>query len=117
MSNNRTRGNGYERTIANELRELGFEDVVTSRAESRNMDNRGVDLFGDSLSFHIQCKNSINYPKISELLNSELLPTDKPLAIFHKKTKKAKVNFISEGEYVYLKKEDFYKLIKQTNDS
>lgn len=115
--NNRNRGNGYERQIAKELREIGFEDVFTSRAESRNMDNKGVDLFGDSLSFHIQCKNYTNYPKIAELLNSELLPQDKPLAVFHKKTKKANVNFITEGEFVYIKKQDFYNLITKIKEN
>ena len=51
---NRTAGNNFERLIVNELKELGFDDVVTSRAESRNMDNRGVDIFGNNFPFYIQ---------------------------------------------------------------
>lgn len=111
-SRNRTAGHNYERQITNELKELGFEDVVTARSESRNMDDKGVDIFGSSLPFFVQCKNSQNYPKIHELLTSELLPTEKPLIIFHKKTKKQNVKFATQGEYVYFKKDDFYKLIE-----
>ena len=112
MPNNRTRGNQYERDLVNELKELGFKDVVTSRAESRNMDNKGVDVFGDSLPVHIQAKNYTKYPDINSLLTSELLPNDKPTVIIHKKTKKANTRFMTQGEYVYMKKEDFYNLIK-----
>jgi len=113
MPNNRNRGNGYERDIVNELKEIGFTDSVTSRAESRNMDNKGVDIFGDSLPFHIQCKNYVKYPDIHGLLTSELLPTDKPLVVIHKKTKKASTRFMTQGEYAYLKKQDFYDLINK----
>jgi hypothetical protein len=113
--NNRTAGNNYEREIRLELRELGFNDVETSRAESRNMDNRGVDLFGTSMPFYVQCKNYTKYPDINALLTSELLPTDKPLVVFHKKTKKSNTRFMTQGEYVYMTKEYFYSLIKQIN--
>jgi hypothetical protein len=112
MSNrNRVAGHNYERQIVNELKSIGFEDVVTARAESRNMDDKGVDIFGSSLPFFVQCKNSQNYPKIHELLSSELVPKEKPLIVFHKKTKKHNTRFITQGEYIYLNKEVFYNLI------
>lgn len=117
MNRNRTAGHNYERIIIKDLKILGYTSVVTSRAESRNMDNAGVDIFDTKngekeLPFHVQCKNTtqkVDYPK---LLNSELLPKDKPTFIFHKKTKKVNTRFMPEGEYVIMKKEDFYKLIK-----
>lgn len=114
MRNNRTAGNAYERKIVNELKELGFSDCVTSRAESRNMDARKVDVFGNSLPIHIQCKNTKDNFKVADYYdeNEDVFPQDKPVVIFHKKTKKAKTKFITQGEYVYIKKEDFYKLIK-----
>ena len=114
MRNNRTSGNAYERKIVNELKEIGFVDVVTSRAESRNMDARKVDVFGKSLPIHIQCKNTKDVFKVSKYFeeNEEFFPEDKPLVIFHKKTKKAKTKFVTEGEFVYLKKESFYKLLE-----
>lgn len=116
--NNRTSGNNYERKIVNELKEIGFNDVVTSRAESRNMDAKKVDVFGKSLPVHIQCKNTKDNFKIADYYNEnkDIFPTDKPVVIFHKKTKKAKTKFISEGEYVYMKKEDFYKFIEMLKD-
>ena len=84
--NNRTAGNSYERKIVNELKGIGYSDVVTARAESRNMDNKGVDIFGNNFPYYIQCKNSKSTPKIHDLMSSKLLPTDKPFIIFHKKT-------------------------------
>jgi hypothetical protein len=112
MRNNRTAGHNYERECVKRLKELGYTDVVTSRAESRNMDNKGVDLFGGSLPFHIQCKNSVKEVKYSDLMKSELLPKDKPLVIFHKKTKKSNKNFIPDGEYIIMNYETFKELIK-----
>jgi hypothetical protein len=109
---NRTAGNNFERLVVNELKEQGFEDVVTSRAESRNMDNRGVDIFGNSLPIYVQCKCSKSYPKNHDLLTSELLPTDKPTVVFHRLVKKANTRFVTQGDYVTMTKEDFYKLLK-----
>ena len=53
----REKGNNYERKIAKELNELGF-DVVTSRSESKNTDNNKVDLIDKSnkLPLNIQLK-------------------------------------------------------------
>lgn len=41
---NKRRGNQYEQKIAKELRELGFEGCVTSRSESKSMDDQKVDI-------------------------------------------------------------------------
>ena len=116
---NRNRGNGYERLIVKELKELGY-DAVTSRAESRNMDNRGIDIFSppycsNPLPVHIQCKNTVINPHYEDLLTSELLPNDKPTVVVHRKTKKANSRFVTQGDYVIIKKNDFYNLIKKTN--
>jgi Holliday junction resolvase len=42
-SYSRTKGHKFEQKIAKELRELGF-NVVTSRSESKSMDDNKVDL-------------------------------------------------------------------------
>jgi len=110
---NRTAGHNFERAIVNELKELGHEDVVTSRAESRNMDNAGVDIFGKEFPFYIQCKNSKTYQKIHELVTSDLLPKDKPTIVFQRKTKKVVTKFVTEGDYVSMSKETFYEILKQ----
>lgn len=116
-SRNRSAGHGLERSIVKELKELGY-DAVTARAESRNMDNRGIDIFSppycsNPLPVHIQCKNTVINPHYETLLTSELLPDDKPTVVIHRKTKKANTRFITQGEYVILKKQDFYNLIKK----
>ena len=117
MSRNRTAGHNYERQIVKELKERGYS-AVTSRAESRNMDNRGVDIFtdlnnleGKELPVHIQCKNKTNQFNVGDILGSDALPTNKPTVIFHKKTKKATSKFVTEGEFVYMTKEAFYELL------
>lgn len=110
---NRTAGNNYERLVVNELKERGFEDVVTSRAESRNMDNAGVDVFGASLPVHIQCKNSKTWQNLHELLTSDKLPKDKPTVIFQRKTRKANTKFVTEGDYVSMSKEVFYEILNK----
>lgn len=110
---NRQAGHNFERKIVQELKELGHEDVVTSRAESRNMDNRGVDIFGADFPYYIQCKNSKTWQDIHGLTTSEKLPTDKPTVVFQRKTKKVNERFMTEGDYVSMKKDDFYEILKQ----
>jgi hypothetical protein len=118
--NNRTAGHNYERLIVKELNEQFNCQAVTSRSESRNMDNAGVDVFGENLPVNIQCKNSKSNLKIIQLFENynknianikSKAHSEKPLVIFHKKTKKANKKFITEGEFVILRKEDFYNLI------
>lgn len=116
-SRNRVAGHNLERLIVKELKELGY-DAVTARAESRNMDNRGIDIFSppycsNPLPVHIQCKNTVINPHYEDLLTSELLPNDKPTVVVHRKTKKANTRFVTQGEYVLMKKSDFYNLIKK----
>lgn len=117
MRNNRTAGHNYERLIVRELQKLGF-DVVTARAESRNMDNKGVDIFSPfdcspekNFPFYIQCKNYKDNPKYDVLLTDSNLPEGKPTLVFHRKSKKAKSKFVTQGDFVIIKKEDFYNLI------
>lgn len=82
LKNNRRRGNTYETKIAKELRDLGFSGVVTSRSESKAMDDRKVDFVDteNKLPVYIQTKKTIqtpNYLKIS----SECPLKDKPFVI------------------------------------
>lgn len=108
---NRTAGNGFERTIVNELKLLGYKDISTTRAESRNLDNKGIDIMGE-IPFYVQCKYSQNNPNYVKLLKSPLLPTDRPTIVIHRKCKKSNVRFVTEGDFVILTKEHFYNLLK-----
>ena len=113
---NRAAGHGYELKIIKELKELVpvFKDAVSSRSESRNLDDKGVDI-ANTPGYSVQCKNSKTNPNYVELLNDlnnvgSLRGTIK--VILHKKTKKAKANFIPVGEYALLTKQDFYNLVR-----
>jgi len=71
---NRNKGHRFERKVAKMLRKLGFEACVTSRSESRNLDNAGVDLcYTDP--FYFQCKNTNNQPNFRTILK-EMHPED-----------------------------------------
>jgi hypothetical protein len=116
---NRDAGNNYERLLVNELKAIGYTDAVTSRAESRNMDAKKVDIFSPMLPINIQCKNTKENFKVADYYeeNKDIFPKDKPLVIIHKKTKKAKTNFIEQGQFVYLRKEDFFNILKQLKNN
>ena len=112
VNNSRRRGHDYERLITKELKEMGY-DVVTARSESRNMDNKGIDIFGD-IPFHIQCKLSKDRPNYHDLITSPLLADEtKSLVVFHRLATKANTRFIKQGDYVIMTKEQFYELISK----
>ena len=115
MSNNRNRGNSLERSYRLKLIELGYKDVTTTRNESRSMDALGIDLMGNSLPFYVQVKSTnnriFNHKKWYDE-RDEKLPVDKPTIVFNRITKKSeKGRFMTDGEFVVLKLEDFLNMI------
>jgi len=102
---NRSAGIAYETQIAREFREMGYE-AVTSRYASRQLDDAGVDLVTD-FPLAPQMKVSVNQPNCHTLLTE----TEAEI-VFFKKVEKSKKNFIAQGEYVFLRKDDLYKLLK-----
>lgn len=60
----KNKGNAYEVKIAKELRELGFNNVVTARSESKSVDNNKVDLIDkdNKLPVKIQLKKTQSIP-------------------------------------------------------
>jgi hypothetical protein len=118
MTNVRNKGHRYELQIVKELEEVGYDKLSSTRAESRNLDNAGVDITSTiesekKLDFHPQCKSLSTRVAYELLFGTFRLKL--PLVIFHKFTKKANKNFISQGEYVILQKDYFYKLLKNQN--
>lgn len=83
LKNNRRRGNTYETKIAKELRELGFDEVKTSRSESKSMDDKKVDLVDPTgkLPFYPQIKKTINTPDYFGIRKACPLK-DKPFVLF-----------------------------------
>jgi len=103
MASNRNRNAGlnYERQIARELREMGYE-AITSRYESKRLDDAGVDLV-TNFPLKPQMKVSINQPNVHILLTET-----EAECVFFKKVEKVGGKFMPRGEYVMLKKQDFY---------
>lgn len=110
---NRNRGNAFERKIANELRELGFTGVKTSRSESKSMDNNKVDLFDPErkLPLGIQLKKTIATPSYFKI-RKESTWDNETFCLIWSKQESGEVNMKTVGECVIIPKELFYKLIK-----
>jgi hypothetical protein len=107
---NRTAGHNFERKVVNDLKAIGYDSAVSSRFESRRLDDSGVDICNTS-PFHIQCKNmqgNIDYQKFLEDIN----PPEgfEMRVLLHKKTKKVKTRFMPEGIFAIMYYEDFLRL-------
>ena len=101
MINKRDKGHAYERKLGKELIELGYKDCVTSRSESRNTDNQGID-FVNTGSFAIQAKAAERSVPYWRLLQDMAKAKKGIPLIFHKRNNKP--------ETVTMLKEDFYTL-------
>ena len=106
--NSKSKGNGYEIKIASEMRTLGFDNCVTSRAESKSMDDKGVDLMYTG-PFYFQLKCTENYPRFHDLLFNNMPSGLHIPVVMNKKNRK--------GEIVCMKKDDFYTLITMLLDA
>jgi hypothetical protein len=113
LKRNRARGNAYECAIAQELRDLRYPNIKTSRSESKAMDDRKVDLvdLDNKLEFYPQIKATMNTPDYFGI-EKQCPLKDKPFIIFWKKIKATESTFRSEGEIVMLPKSFFYELLK-----
>lgn len=83
IKRSRARGIEYEQRIAKELRDLGFINIVTSRAESKIMDDNKIDLIDkdNKLPCYIQLKRTQKCPNYFAI--EEQCPLkDKPFVIF-----------------------------------
>ena len=110
----RNKGHRYETKIAQELRNLGFTDVVTSRSESKSMDDKKVDLVDRSgkLPCYIQLKNTVNTPQYHAIKKECPLKDKTFIVIWNKQVKKEKVNG-SAVEVVIMDKDFFYELLSK----
>ena len=72
---NRQRGNEYERRIAKELNDLGF-NVVTSRSESKRADDNKVDLIdlSNKLPVQLQLKRVTSTPQYFKIREESTVP-------------------------------------------
>lgn len=111
---NRARGNGYERRLVNELKEItGNDKLCTSRSESKNLDNAKIDIADPDgvLPFYVQAKATKAVPAIKKIFD-EVGKKDLPLCIFWNAQESRETKQISKGEYCIIPKSFFYELIK-----
>lgn len=62
----RQKGNSYERLIAQEWRDIGFSDCLTTRESSRRLDALGIDLVGTG-DYAVQIKRFKNYVPVNTI--------------------------------------------------
>jgi hypothetical protein len=100
----RQKGHSFELQIRDFFRELGYNDCVSSRSESKNLDDKGVDLCytGD---FHVQCKATEQLGSMHKILAS--MPNEKINLVFHKRNR--------QGVVVAMTIEDFKKIFDKVN--
>lgn len=103
MPNPRTKGHRYELDIIKIFNELGWEEAVSSRSESKRKDDAGIDVcYTDP--FHIQCKAWERAPSYHEVLRSMPQTKGKYNLIFHKRNR--------QGTVVVLSQEDFLEILE-----
>lgn len=103
MAHNKSRAKGhqYERKLMSELKALGWENCMTSRYESKRLDDAMVD-FVHTDPFNIQAKAWERAPSYHDVLDG--MPKDSNINIIvHKRNR--------NGEVVVMTKDDFYRLI------
>lgn len=117
-SYSRTKGHNYEQKIVRELKELGFKNVVTSRSESKAMDDNKVDIIDKDnlLPCKLQLKSTQSIPSYFKI-RSESTVNPEEFVIIWSKQEKREVNIVSVGEAVIMDKKLFYKLIKPYSES
>ena len=100
----RTRGHEFELQICKLLNKRGFY-AVTSRSESKRLDDLGSDIVTD-FPYHLKCKfvEALSRPNHKLLAEMKKALTDKPPAVIHKRANK--------GIIVSLLLDDFLELIK-----
>ena len=104
------KGSNYELKVIKELTELGYDGLVSSRSESKAVDNKKVDIVDteNCMDCYIQCKATANTPSIINI-NRECGLKDRPLAIFWNYQNNSTI----PEEFVIIPKEYFYKLINK----
>lgn len=110
----RRKGNKYELKIIKELIDIGYPGLVSSRSESKSLDNDKIDIADPEnvLPFYVQCKCTKVYPKYSEII--DVCPRkDKPLVIFHNKQINKTTNMASAGEFIIMLDSFFLTIINK----
>jgi hypothetical protein len=106
---NRDKGHRFERKVVNDLKDVGFDYAKTTRAESKTLDDSGIDIA--NVPFNIQAKSGYekNRPNFITLRNKCILKLkenyppenpvhENPFVLIHK-TKGADITVTIDYEY------------------
>lgn len=87
--NARKKGHSYELVVRDFFKDLGYTDCVSSRSESKNMDDKGVDLCYTG-PWYVQAKAVENLGSIHKILAA--MPKESKLnVVFHKRNRQGTI--------------------------
>jgi hypothetical protein len=104
MVNGRKKGHSFELAVAERFRDAGFPDCVTSRSESKRMDDLGVDLMYTN-PWLVQCKAVERLGSVHDVLAR--MPNNGLRVVFHKKNRK--------GVTVTMTETDFWRIVESVS--
>lgn len=109
---NKSKGNGFELEIVKELKECGYDGVVSARSQNKMADANKIDIvdMNNELPFNLQAKYTQNLPNYFTI-RDECTDKSKPFCIAWKKATNDGSN--SPGTVVVMPIEYFYELIKR----
>ena len=112
---NRNRGIRAEQRVVNELKELGFSGVTSSRNESKAADDNKVDIIDKNnqlpFNLNIQVKHQIPYPQYFKIREESTVPNESFVILWDKQEPREK-NIVTVGRCAIMDINLFYKLIK-----
>lgn len=97
--NVKKKGNRYELDVAEFWRKLGWKRCVTSRSESKSLDDEGVDLCYTH-PFNVQCKAQERLGSSHLILHN--MPDNGINIVFHKKNRQGTVVSMSQEDFEHL---------------
>ena len=108
---NKNKGSGLELEVVKQLKEIGYINCVSSRSQSKNIDNMKIDIIDnkDELPTYIQCKYTQNTPSYFNI-KDECPLKDKPFTVVWKKATNDGTN--SPGTVAMIDINFFYELLK-----
>lgn len=97
--NSRAKGNKYELAVAKIFQELGWNECVSSRSESKRTDDAGIDLCYTK-PFQIQAKAWERAPSYHDVLAAMPKKRGTYNLIFHKRNYKQPVVVMSQDDFL-----------------
>lgn len=109
---NKSKGNSLELEVIKRLKEIGFPNCVSSRSQSKRVDNDKIDIIDldNTLPVNIQTKHTMNSPMYFNIRDA-CSDRTKPFTIIWKKS--APSGSVSPGTVAIIPIDFFYDLLRQ----